>query len=107
MRGAKATTRAIARWLADGLHPTHRKLRDGWGTRAFVFQEPSLAFHAAAIAGEGSVGSDDAVTGNDDSYGIGAIRKTDCPDCGWAADAIGKFAVGDGGAERNLSQSLP
>ena len=77
------------------------------GTRAFVFQEPSLAFHAAAVSGEGTVSADDAVTGNDDSYGIGAIRKTDRPDCGWAADAIGKFAVGDGGAERNLSQSLP
>src|SRR6266516_2274280 len=26
---------ARASWLDDGLHPTHRRLRDGWGTRAF------------------------------------------------------------------------
>jgi hypothetical protein len=23
-------------WLVEYMHPTHRKLRDGWGTRAFV-----------------------------------------------------------------------
>src|SRR6266566_7792651 len=91
-----------SRRLAD-----HRKLRDGWGACAFMFKKPSLAFHAAAVAGEGAVRADDAVTGNDDANGIGAIGETDCPDGGGAADAFGEFAIGDGGAERNLSQSLP
>jgi hypothetical protein len=27
---------ATALWLADCLHPTHRKVRDGWGTLSFV-----------------------------------------------------------------------
>jgi hypothetical protein len=29
-------SRATAQWLVDGLHPTHRKVRDGWGTQVFV-----------------------------------------------------------------------
>src|ERR1700730_14507355 len=85
----------------------HRKLRDGWGSCTFMFEEPLLAFHTAAVAGEGAVGSDDAVTGNDDSDGIGAVGETDGADWGGAADAAGELAVGGGGAERNLSQSLP
>jgi hypothetical protein len=130
---ARAT--ATAWWRTECPFPIHGKVRDEWSARrlvlmqreqtkagdtatvkkcvlisgalAFVFQEPSLAFHAAAITGEGTVRANDAVTGNDDSNGIGAIRQTDCPDCGWAADAIGEFGVRDGGAERNLSQRLP
>jgi hypothetical protein len=35
--GRKRTTaKATAWWPGDGLHPTHRKLRDGWGTRFVV-----------------------------------------------------------------------
>src|SRR5580692_8138165 len=49
----------------------HCKLHDGWGSCTFMFQEPSLALHTAAVAGEGAVGTDDAVTGNDDSNRIG------------------------------------
>ena len=32
---------------------------------AFVLQQPALALHAAAVAGEGSVRSDHAMAGND------------------------------------------
>src|SRR5438067_10810329 len=96
-----------AEWRSEGLPPNHGQLGDGWGAGALVFEEPALAFDAAAVAGEGAVGADDAMTGDDNSDGIGAVGEADCPDCGWAADSIGEFAVGDGGAERNLSQSLP
>src|SRR5882757_7897704 len=85
----------------------HRKLRDGWRPCTFMLQKPSLAFDAAAIASERATRSDDAVTGNDDSDGIGAVGETDCAHCSGAADAARELAVGDGGAERNLSQSLP
>jgi hypothetical protein len=33
---ANATAKAGALRLVDGLHPTHRRVRDEWGTRAFV-----------------------------------------------------------------------
>jgi len=33
--GGKKRTKARAR-LGEDLHPTHRKVRDGWGTRALV-----------------------------------------------------------------------
>ena len=33
---AKTTAKTRALRLVGCLHPTHRKVRDGWGTRAFV-----------------------------------------------------------------------
>ena len=33
---ANARATAKASWLGDGLHPTHRKMRDGWDTRQIV-----------------------------------------------------------------------
>jgi hypothetical protein len=56
MRPGKATARATARWLVDGLHPTHRKVRDGWGTRSVVAGEggPVLWYElGSAGSGEG------------------------------------------------------
>jgi hypothetical protein len=34
--------KATALWLTDGLHPTHRKVRDGWGTRSFVARQEDM-----------------------------------------------------------------
>jgi hypothetical protein len=45
-------TKATALWLVDGLHPTHRKVRDGWGTRASVLlkrQATAIRRQATAI----------------------------------------------------------
>src|SRR5258708_25685418 len=36
---AETRTTATALFLADCLHPTHRKVRDGWGTLSFVASE--------------------------------------------------------------------
>src|SRR5260370_15986714 len=85
----------------------HRKLCDGWGTCAFMFQEPSLAFHTSAVAGEGAIGSDDTVTRHHNPDGIWAVGQTDCPDCGWPADLFGEFRIRDRGAACDLSQSAP
>jgi hypothetical protein len=54
----KATARATARWLVDGLHPTHRKVRDGWGTRSVAAGEggPVLWYElGSAGSGEGGL----------------------------------------------------
>ncbi len=45
--------------------------------------------------------------GRCDADGVGAVGEADSADRFWAADAFGQFAVGDGGAERNLAKSLP
>src|SRR5437899_5581607 len=36
IRKATAKTKATASCLVDGLHPTQRRVRDGWGTRFVV-----------------------------------------------------------------------
>ena len=72
-----------------------------------VFEEPALAVKAATVAGERTVGADDAMAGDDDADGIRAVRETDRPDCFWAADTPCEFAVGDGGAEGDLPERLP
>jgi hypothetical protein len=35
--------------LGECVHPTHRKVRDGWGTRASVAEDITLAFVAEDI----------------------------------------------------------
>jgi hypothetical protein len=73
----------------------------------FVVEEPALAFDAAAVAGEGSVGSDDAMTGDDDGDGIGAVGEADRANRRGPADGGGEFAVGSGCTAGNVAQSLP
>ena len=43
------------------------------GLCSFVLQKPALSFHTAAVAGEGTVGSDDAMTRYNDADWIGTI----------------------------------
>jgi hypothetical protein len=33
MKTTKANAKAQVQWLVDDLHPTLRKVREGWGTR--------------------------------------------------------------------------
>jgi len=74
-------------------HPTHRKLRDGWGTRAFVFQEPSLAFHAAAIAGEVACCANNSMTRDDDGNWVVMIRLANSAEGIRAADGAGDICI--------------
>ena len=40
-------------------------------------EQPALSFHTASVAGEGAVGANHAVTGQDDGYGIRTVREAD------------------------------
>ena len=69
-------------------------------------QQPAFAFRAAGITGEGSVGAQHTMTGNDDGDGVashgtadGAGRPT--------ADALCQITVGHRLAVRDLQQLLP
>ena len=53
-------------------------------TSSFVPQQPFLAAKSAAIAGETAVSADDAVAGDDDGHGVGAIR------CAYSAHSGGQ-----------------
>ena len=72
-----------------------------------MLQQPSLAFQTPTVAGEGSVRPDDAMTGHDDPDGIRAIRETYGSHSLGAADLLGEFSVGNGGAAGDLPQFLP
>lgn len=72
-----------------------------------MLQEPALALHAAAVAGEGAVGSDDAVARDNDADGVGAVGQSYRPDCGGAADSFGEFGVGERGTVGDFSQRAP
>lgn len=74
---------------------------------ALVGEEPALAVDAAAVAGEGAVGADDAMAGDDDADRIRAIREADGADGFGAADALGELAVGDGRAAGDLAEGEP
>src|SRR5690242_19875320 len=82
---------------------TGRVIRDC----AFMRQEPTLAFDAAAIAGERAVGADHAMAGHDDADGVGAVGKADGPDRLGPADAPRQLAVGERAAARDLAQRAP
>ena len=73
----------------------------------FMLQEPAFALDASAVACEGAVGSDDAVTGDDYSDGVGAVGESDGPDGFRPADLFGQLSIGDGCAVWNLSQRAP
>ncbi len=77
------------------------------GTAAFVTEEPAFAFDAATVSGEGSVGADDAVAGNDDGDGVCSVSGADGADGSGAADFFGEFAVRGCGAAGNCAQGAP
>ena len=73
----------------------------------FVIEEPALALDAAAIAGEGAVGPDHAMTGDDHADGVGAVGQADSANGAGPADARGKLRVGDCGPARDLAEGAP
>src|SRR5262245_14457337 len=83
----------------------------GTGDRApvtgFVLEQPALAVHAAAVAGETPVGADHAVAGNHDRHRVVVIREAD------GAGGLGLIhlardvAVRAGLAERNARERAP
>lgn len=62
---------------------------------------------SAGVAGQGAVGADDAVAGDEDGEGVGADCVGYGADGGRMADAPGKFAVGRGPAVGYQQQLVP
>ena len=60
---------------------------------AFMFQKPALAFDAAAVSGERTVGSDHSVTRDDNADRVRTVGEANCPDSYGPADLLGEFCV--------------
>lgn len=69
-------------------------------------QELPFAIHTIGITAEGTVSGDDAVAGDNESYGIAGQGLADCLG-GTAIKKPGEVAVGTGPAVRNGEKSLP
>src|SRR5258705_161885 len=67
-RMAAAKARAAARWLVEGVHPTLRKMREGWGTRGFW-------------VGGGGAGKTFGVVGSEGDSGLRAGGMLGAPGC--------------------------
>src|ERR1700680_5041910 len=100
--GSKSSRRR--RWEADA------DLR-GWPRSdaggALVREQPALAVDAAAIAGQGAVGTDDAVAGYDDADRVGAVGEADGPHRPRPADAPRELAIGNRRAAGDVAQRAP
>ena len=70
-------------------------------------QQIRLRSQAPGVANEVSVAAQDAVTGDDDGDGIGAVRGRNRTDGVGVAQTLGQLEVGDGRTERYLPQSVP
>jgi hypothetical protein len=74
---------------------------------ALEVEQVLLAFQAAAVAGEVTRGSDDAVAGHDDADRVASVGQADRPGGAGASDPLGELAVGPCFAVRDLPQSGP
>src|SRR5215469_8185400 len=74
---------------------------------AFEGEEFLLDREASAVSGEFAAAADDAVAGDDDRDGIGAVGQAYGTRCVGVADASGKFPVGDGFSVRDAAETLP
>jgi len=72
-----------------------------------VRQEPLLAPEPARVAGQTSIGTDDAMARDHDRDGIGAVRRTHRAGRAGSAHGAGELAVRRGPARRNLAQRVP
>ena len=74
---------------------------------AFECQQPSLAVDACSVAGEGAVGADDTVAGNDDDDAVGSVCRSDGAHSSRCAHGLGLLPVRTGLAERDLQERIP
>lgn len=77
------------------------------GFDSFVLKEPALAMQASSVASKRAIGADDAMAGDDDADGVGAIGQAHGADGGGLADPAGQLGVADGGAARNTAEDAP
>src|SRR5439155_8923466 len=72
-----------------------------------VRQEPLLAPEPTRVAGQTSIGTDDAMARDHDRDWIRAVRRTHRAGRAGSADGAGELAVRRGPARRNLAQRVP
>src|SRR3954452_3031808 len=72
-----------------------------------MLEQPALAVETAAIAGERAIGPDQAVTGNDDTDGIGSVGVADRAHRFGDAEFCRQRAVAHRGAGRDGRQRGP
>src|SRR4051812_33948328 len=75
--------------------------------RALMLEQPALALESARVAGQTSVGADDAVTRDDDRDRVAAHRRADGADGLRGAYATGQLGIADGLAEPDGAERLP
>ena len=73
----------------------------------FQNEQFSLDFDAASVAGEGSVGADDAMAGDDDGYGIGSVCRSHGPDGTRIPDVFGDLSIGSRLTVRDFGYGVP
>ncbi len=74
---------------------------------AFEGQKFFFDGQTAAVSGEPAVGADDAMAGDDDGNGIGAVGQSHSARGVGVADAASEFAVGDGFTVRDFNEFAP
>src|SRR4030095_10156512 len=72
------------------------------GEGTFMTQQPPLAIEPAAVTGERSVATDQAMAGDDDGHGVLSIGQADRTRCRRAADRGGALRARWRGAGRKL-----
>src|SRR5207244_2095435 len=74
---------------------------------AFVIEQPSFAFYAAAIAGERAVRADHPMTRHDDANRIGPIGQTNRSNGSRTSKLRRQRTIGQGLAGRDRGESGP
>ncbi len=95
--------------LSTPLGNPSRKVASGYNSNARIFltEQGAFALDAPAVAGEGAVGTDDAMTGDEDGEFIGGAGPGDGADGLGQADALGNLGVAGGLAEGNFGECPP
>src|SRR5262245_63535246 len=91
----------------DSLQGRHQVLEERWAFDAFMGEQPPFPVEAAAVSRELSVGSDDAMAGDDDGDGVGAVGRADGSHRCRFANALRQLAVGDGRSGWDSALGLP
>src|SRR6516165_8470819 len=74
---------------------------------AFVVEEPALAVETAAVAGQRTIRANDAVAGDDDRDGVGAVGEAYSADGRRTTDVLRDFAVRSRGAAWDSAERAP
>lgn len=72
-----------------------------------MIKEPTFAFHAASITGQGAIGTYYAMAWHNDSNGIGSVGQADCPDRSRTTNSLSDLCIRQGRSYRDVSQGPP